>query len=167
MKKAIYFLGALVFLASCGGEDTPAADTPTADTTATATDTPDEPTADAPEETPAAAPTGTWSAWVDNYNAGYDMIDGNKEFDGTEVTLEGVIEKLTNYQDQDGNESIMVCFGETEGTFSKCAIQAIFPTDMSDVLNEAEEAAITIKFTGTVSKKKFDEIQITDCKLSE
>ena len=70
------------------------------------------------------------------------------------------------YQDMDGNESIMVCFGMTDGTFAKCAIQALFPTDMSDALNEAKDAGTVIKFTGKVNKKKFDEIQISDCKMS-
>jgi len=104
----------------------------------------------------AEATTGTWKAWADSYS---------NDMDGQSATLSGVVEKVTNYEDLDGNESIMAQFG-VEGMM-KCAITAHFGLDMNDALKASKKDGTPIDFTGTVEEKSaFDGIVIKDCKLN-
>lgn len=165
MKKAFY-LGFVIALFSCSGEETTVHSTgdqnevmeESSDTAlAESQEVSDEPTV------LLDVPPGTWAAWVEKYNLGYDLMDGNTELDGTTVTLEGVVDKVVDYTSIDGEKSLIACFGAKE--FGKCSIMAMFPPDARKALDKAKDDGTVITFTGTVEKKSFDEIKITGCSI--
>lgn len=106
-----------------------------------------------------------WASFIETYNQGYDMIDGNKNWDGKEVTLVGVIEKVVQYQDSEGNDFAQACFGVSDDLFSKSQLIGLFSNDQIETLKKAKKDSKLITFSGKVKEKKFDEIWIVSCFL--
>lgn len=108
--------------------------------------------------------TYKWNEFVTEYDKDHDFFDGNKKWDGKEVTLEGKIEGLSNSTDIDGNETIQICFGKDgDNLFAKCKIKAHFPVDKEADLEGARESGETITFKGKIEDKSFDEITVKGC----
>ncbi|MFK7786835.1 MAG: hypothetical protein AB8B56_17070 [Crocinitomicaceae bacterium] len=108
-----------------------------------------------------------WDKFVATYDEDYDMVDGNTSLDGTEVTLTGIIEKVENYTDSDGNQYAKACFGVTDDMMGKCQLSALFGWYAEALLTSAKEEGTALTFKGTVNKKKFGEITINPCEMSE
>lgn len=106
-----------------------------------------------------------WDKFVATYDKDYDMIDGNPSFDGKELTLTGVVEKVVSYQDSEGNDFAEACFGVTDDMMGKCKVSALFNTDQKEALETAKKEGTAITFKGMVKKKKFDQITIESSEM--
>ncbi|MBL4706133.1 MAG: hypothetical protein JKY54_16525 [Flavobacteriales bacterium] len=154
MKKLLY-VGAMFAMVSCGGGEDIAASLQDQVGKAMEEHAAETATTDAVEtEEPSS---GTWKAWADSYDSGLN---------GSSVTLEGIVEKVTSYESTDGSKSIMAQFG-VEGMM-KCAVTAYFSVDLKDALNASRKDKAMISFTGTVEDKSaFDGVQIKDCSINQ
>lgn len=117
-------------------------------------------------EAPAGIDAQDWQAFVDEYDAGSDATGANTTLDGQSVTISGLINKMMEYQDQEGTQAAQACIGPIgDDVFAHHGVLALFPMDLMESLNTAQASQKKIYFTGTVQKRSFGEIIITDCKL--
>lgn len=167
MKKTALFLPIALFVASCGSEVTVKKEGTLAGAleslqgeVESLTDEMNEKVSEMANSFEVPAGSRAWNDFVVEYNEGFDMFDGNTTWDGKEVTLTGVVEKVMNYTHSDGNQYAQLCFGITDDFMGKNQLSALLPFSDYKTAKEAKKSGTPITFTGKVRKKKFDEIVI-------